>query len=232
MYEPLQTMQPQPPSVLGSQPHQFAAKPPVDQSAQANNVQVPEPSAKPSKWEDISDYGEMTDFIYIVIAVLLVDVLLLFLIRFFPGFFGKSINVWYNRFKLNAVIADVGIIVIGFALARYIYSEYIYPTYDWNALYFTLTTVVTQILHDIGFYFGVVKPIPAGHNAMIDIFKVYGEEVGVKGIATDSAMMILSSGLAMLLKSAPAHVTGLVGMIGLYIVPYLLETRNQYSVIS
>lgn len=232
MYEPIQTLQPQPPNILGTQPHQFAAKPPVNQNHQANHVQVPEPGTKPSKWADISDYGEIQDWVYIVFAVLLVDILVLFLIRFFPAFFGKSINVWYNRFKLNAVIADVGIIVIGFAVARYIYSEYIYPTYDWNALYFTLTTVLTQIVHDIGFYFGVVRPIPAGHNAMIDIFKMYGEEVGVKAIASDSAMMMASSGLAMLLKSAPPHITALVGMIGIYIVPYLLETRNQYSVIS
>lgn len=232
MYEPMQTLQPQPPSVLGTTPHQFAAKPPVNQNPQANNVQVPEPAPKQSKWADISDFGEVSDFTYIVIAVLLVDILVLALIRFFPGFFGKSINVWYNRFKLNAVIADVGIIVIGFALARYIYSEYIYPTYDWNALYFTITTVLTQLVHDIAFYFGVVRPIPAGHNAMIDIFKAYGEEVGVKAIASDSGMMVLSSVFSMLLKSAPTHITALIGMIGIYIVPYLLETRNQYSVIS
>ncbi len=232
MYEPIQTLQPQPPHVLGTQPHQFAAKPPVDQTPQANHVQVPEAPSKPTKWADISDYGEVQDWVYIVIAVLVVDILVMFLIRFFPGMFGKAINVWYNRFKLNAVISDVFIIVIGFAIARYIYSEYIYPTYDWNALYFTLTTVATQIIHDIGFYFGVVKPIPAGHNAMIDIFKMYGEEVGAKAIASDSAMMIASSGLAMILKSAPPHITALVGLIGIYIVPYILETRNQFSVIS
>jgi hypothetical protein len=232
MYEPLQSMGPQPPSLLGQMPNQFAARPPVAPGPEVNNVQVPTPQPKKSIWSDISDYEDLTDFAYIGIAVLVVDALVLFLIRYFPGVFGKSINVWYNRFKLNAVIADVFIIVIGFAVARYIYSEYIYPTYDWNALYFTATATVTQIIHDIGFYFGIVKPIPAGHNAMIDIFKMYGEEVGVKGIASDSGLMIASSGLAMILKTAPAHITALVGLIGMYMVPYILETRNQFSVIS
>lgn len=233
MYEPSQSLSPQPPSVLGVQPQQFAGQPQQQQQQQApSSVKVPEVPEKQSKWADISDYGEVMDWVYIGIAVLLVDVIVLFLIRYFPNFFGKTINVWYNRFKLSAILADVAIIMLGFGISRYVYSEYIYPTYDWNALYFTATAVITQIVHDVAFYMGVVRPIPAGHNAMIDIFKMYGEEVGVKGIVADSGLVIASTGVSMLLKAAPAHVTAIVGILGLYMVPYILETRNQYSVIS
>jgi UPF0716 family protein affecting phage T7 exclusion len=64
---------------------------------------------------------------------------------------------------------------------------------------------------------------------MMDVFKDYAESGGAKILAADSMMMIGSSIAAMLLKAAPGFVTVFVGLIGAYIVPYILETRNQYS---
>lgn len=238
-YQPIQSKQIQGPTnipgkfwaggnTLPQNAHQVSA-PPKEYPAESKNVPVPENPETGSKWKDISDYYEISDWIYIAIAVLIVDIGVLFLVRYFPDFFGKAINVWYNRFKLSAVIADVFIILIGFALSRYVYTEYIYQKYDWNPVYFTGLTVGIQIVHDILFYFGVIRPIEPGHNAMMDVFKEYATSGGGKVVAADSAMMIGSSVLSMLLKAAPAHLVAFIGLMSVYTLPYILETRNQYS---
>lgn len=220
-------------NTLPQNPHQ-AQMPPRVYPKETSNVPIPQVPAEESKskWKDISDYYEVSDWIYIGLAVLIIDILVLFLIRYFPDFFGKAINVWYNRFKLSAVIADVFIILIGFALARYFYTEYIYPNHDWNPTYFTGLTVGIQILHDILFYFGIVKPIEPGHNAMMDVFKEYSNSGGGKVILADSGMMVGSSILSMILKAAPAHVVAFVGLLSMYTLPYILETRNEFSSIA
>jgi hypothetical protein len=228
-YEPLQSTRP---DAVIQTPTQFATQPPQQQKPAP--VQVPEPKQPPAKsvWADISEYEELKDWVYIFIAVVVVEVILLFLVRYFPEFFGKFLNVWYNRFKLSAVGADILIIMIGIGIARYVYTEFIYPSQDWNPLYFTGTAVGIQILHDILFYFGVIRALPEGHNAMIDVFKQYGTEKGAGAILGDSILVIASCIVAMLLKSFPDHVNAIVGIGSAYVVPYILETKNQFSSLS
>ena len=238
MLGPTQSMQPQMsggqwPNQLtgpsGQLPATMAARPPVAQTPESKSVPLAPVPAGPSTWQDISEYEEVKDWIYLIVGVLIVEVFVIFLTRFYPDLLGKSLNIWYNRFKLSAVLADVLIILIGFGIARYVYSEWIYPTKDWNPVYFTGTAVGVQIVHDILFYFGVIRPLPQGSNAMMDVFKAYAESGGAKIIAADSAMMIGSSVLAMLLKAAQPHVVVAVTLVTAYILPYILETRNEFS---
>lgn len=213
----------------GQMPANVAARPPVAQSQESKAVPLQPVPSGPSTWKDISEYEEIQDWFYIIVAVLIVEVFVIFLTRFYPDLLGKTLNIWYNRFKLSAVLADVLIILIGFAIARYVYSEYVYPTKDWNPLYFTGTAVGVQLIHDLLFYFGVIKTIPTGNNAMMDVFKTYAESGGAKILAADSAMMIGSSVLAMLLKAAQPHVVVATALVTAYILPYILETRNEFS---
>jgi hypothetical protein len=228
-YEPLQSTRPDVPIQT---PTQFAPPPPQQQKPAP--VQVPEPKQPPAKsvWADISEYEELVDWVYLFIAVIVVEVILLFLVRYFPEFFGKFLNIWYNRFKLSAVAADVFIIMIGLGITRYVYTEFIYPSQDWNPLYFTGTAVGIQIIHDILFYFGVLRTIPEGHNGMIDVFKQYAEEKSFGAILGDSALVIGTCVLAMLLKSIPNHVNAIAGIGAVYVIPFILETKNQFSSIS
>jgi hypothetical protein len=207
-------------------------QPQQQQQQQPTAVSVPTQPAKESGWPDISEYEELLDWIYIFIAVLVVEFVLIVLVRYFPNFFGKFLNVWYNRFKLSAVAADVFIIMIGIGIARYIYTEFIYPSQDWNPVYFTGTAVGIQIVHDILFYVGVIKTLPEGHNAMIDVFKQYADEKGVGAIAGDSVLVIATCVLAMLLKASPNHIGALTGVGAAYAIPFILETKNQFSSLS
>ena len=250
-YEPMQSTQPMPPSMnpnmmssggYGGQgpigepqqlpsmmAHQMAARPPV---AGDKNVPIPKKPAQPSPWKDISEDDNIYDWFYIVVAIIVVEAIGITLFRFFPEFFGKFINIWYNRFKLSAVAADILIVLIGFGITRYIYSEWAYDKYGWNPLYFTGMAVAVQVIHDILFYIGVIRNLQPGQNSMIDLFKEYSSAGGLKVVAADSAMMIATSLGAMLLKSASGPLVIFIGLLGAYTIPYVLETRNNYSNIA
>jgi hypothetical protein len=176
---------------------------------------------------DISNYKNVSDLSYILLAVLAVDVIVIFLVRFFPDVFGSSLNRWYDLFGLSAVIADVLIIVIGFVIARYIYTLWVKNKFaegKWSPAYFTGTLVLTQLLHDILFYYGVITQVPRGHNTMIDVFKDYSSG-GPKILAGDAAMMVGSSVIAIALKGMSPHLVASFGLLVAYALPYILYTK-------
>lgn len=173
---------------------------------------------------DISDFNNVSDWWFILLGILIIDVVVILLARHFPAFLGKNLNIWYDRFDLNAVLADVLIIAVGFAIARYVYTWFFAPTIGWNPLWFVGILVLIQLVHDILFYLGVILPIPRGLNEMMDVFKDYSE-AGAKILAGDAGMMIGSAIVAMWLKSAPPHVTASVGLLTAYTLPYSLYTK-------
>jgi len=181
--------------------------------------------------QDIGNYKNVYDLVYILLAVLIVDVAVIFLVRYSPELFGQALNRWYNAFGLNAVIADVLILFIGFIITRYVYTKFVknqYANGKWCPMKFVGTLVGVQVIHDVLFYFGIINQLPRGHNAMIDVFKDYSAG-GPKILAGDAAMMIASAGIAMLLKAQPTHIVASVGSLTTYALPYILYTKNQYS---
>lgn len=180
-------------------------------------------------WPNIGDVKNMSDWYFILLAILIIDIIVLFLTRYLPDILGKNLNVWYDRFTLSAVISDVFIIAIGFALARYAYS-YFYPdaAEPFHLWAFLGLLVGIQVLHDLIFYFFVIKPLPEGHNRMMDIFKAYSGG-GAKIIAGDAAMMVGSAFIAMSLKVAEPSVVAFIALLSVYTLPYILETKNKYS---
>ena len=178
--------------------------------------------------KNVGYYGETADLWYIFVAVLVVDVIILFMTRYFPETLGAALNRWYTSFGLSAVLADVLVIVAGFLLARYIYTNYVEPALaerSWSPWIFIGLLMLISVVHDFGFYKFVVQPMSRGTNAMIDLFKDYAESGGFKIVASDALMVGASALLAMILKGQPDHVTGFVGVLAAYCVPYILHTR-------
>ena len=221
----------------------MATNPPMQQPMQQQQVPMHKKPAlndedidigpiKGPSQPDISNYKQITDLIYILIAVLIVDVAVIFLVRYSPEMFGSILNKWYDVFGMNAVIMDVGIIFVGFLVARYIYTSYVKEKFadgKWCPYKFVATLVGVQVVHDLLFYYGIINQVPRGHNSVIDTFKDYSV-AGPKIIAGDAVMMVASAGIAMLLKSQPAHIVASVASLFAYAVPYILYTKNQYSV--
>ena len=180
-----------------------------------------------SEKKDISKYNRVSDFWYIFVAVLIVEVIVIFLTRY-TDVFGPILNRWYDVFGLSAVLADVLIIVIGFAIGRYVYTGWVKDKFvegKWSLLYFTGTLVAVQVIHDLLFYFGVINQMPLGKSSMIDIFKTYAEQGSWKILLGDAGMMIASSLLAMELKASAGHIVTSLGLVGLYAIPYLLASK-------
>jgi len=198
------------------------------------SIDLGEEPVKP-KGADIGNYKNIKDILYIVLAVLFVDVLVICMVRFLPEVFGQSLNRWYDLFGLSAVLADVLIIVIGFVIARYVYTLYVKPKYGegkWSPFMFTGVVVGTQLLHDLAFYYGIIQQVPRGQNMMIDVFKDYAAAGGAKILFGDAIMMVLSSVIAMSLKSQPMHIVSSFGLVVSYVLPYILYTKNQFSVLK
>ena len=127
----------------------------------------------------------------------------------------KSLNVWYAKFGMSAVGADVLIIVLGIGLAKMLVPA----AHGWLLVQIS---VLIQLIHDILFY-GLILAIPSGHNAMIDIFKSYAAEGGWKILAADSAM-VASSGLLMEWLNGWEW-TEFAGILAVYALLYIVYTK-------
>jgi len=174
---------------------------------------------------DISNYYNLYDNVLLFFAILIVDVFVLFLVRYFPSFFGQALNDWYTNFKFTAMLSDILIILLGFMITRYIYTRWITPVYGWNPLLFLGLLVGVQIVHDLLFHVAVVLPIPVGRNKIIDLFKRYSTSAGPKIIGGDAIIVLASALVAMYYKSQPTHVVVLASVLALYNAIYILYTE-------
>ena len=178
-----------------------------------------------TKRTDLSNFETVSDVPLLLAGILTVDTIVLFLTRFYPNLLGGPLNVWYDRFGLAAVLSDVFIILIGFLIARYIYTVYLKPRFGTNPWAFLGTVVGVQAIHDILFYIGAILPIPRGTNAMMDVFKDYAKSGGGKIIAGDAGLMIASFLFATFYKGLPTHATLSTMAVVIYMLPYALYQR-------
>lgn len=170
---------------------------------------------------DISNIHNNYDLVYILTAVTIVDLIIIYIAKN-TTHFRTEINKWYDKFTLAAVVLDVLIIVIGFIITRYIF--YILNL-EFTPLLFIIIALTVQVVHDYSLYEFVIKPFPEGQNQMIDVYKNYAKENGYDIILTDSAMVFVSAILAMYLKNKEFHETTTLLILGLYTIPYLLYQK-------
>lgn len=174
---------------------------------------------------DISNYKDLNLLVIIVTAITILDVIVLFFARYFPDWLGEPLNKWYDKFEFLAVLSDVLIIAIGFILTQVIYTHFFSQNYGWNVWIFLAILVGVQLVHDLIFYFGIIKPLPEGHNKMIDIFKEYADGAGGKILIGDAVLMLGSALIAFALKDQSPFTIAAAGISALYAMPYILNTR-------
>jgi len=168
-------------------------------------------------FKDISNFNNVNDYLPILNGCVNADLIILFLV--FHGVFKSFyLKKWYKKYQLNAVLADVLILVIGIILARFFY-KYIFDSF--NIWKFTGLAVCIQIIHDFLFYF-LFKSLPLGYNAMLDFFKEYAKEVGVKAILGDSFMMIVACLFSSYFASFSVNANIITLVISMYFLPYMI----------
>lgn len=152
----------------------------------------------------------------ILCAVAVVDFVTVALSKFFH--LGKSLDKWYAKFGMTAVLSDCLIIVLGILLALLIE-----PKAGWFHL--LMLALVIQIVHDIWFYFGVIQPIPRGHNEIIDLFKEYASENSWKIVVADSLMVASTVLLANQFSYVHDSTVVFIGLLATYGLTYIIYTH-------
>jgi uncharacterized protein YacL len=167
--------------------------------------------------------NSVADIVKLFFAVLSLDTTVLFLNRH-ADVGGKSLNKWYDKFGLVAVLSDVTIMMIGFLIANFIYP-FIFSSY--SLVLFLGVVIVVQAIHDALFYFFIIKPFPKGENQMMDVFKEYAAENGGKIIIGDSGLMLGSAAFMEIYKRLSPMNASALAVFTVYCLSYILYTKRQ-----
>jgi uncharacterized protein YacL len=169
-------------------------------------------------FKDISNFNNVNDYLPILNGCINADIIIIFLV-FHNIFKSNYLKKWYHKYQLSAVIADVLILVIGIILSRFFYKFFFSSFNIWK---FTTLAVCIQIIHDILFYM-LFESLPYGYNEMLDFFKEYAKELGVKAIIGDSFMMILSCILSSYFATYSLNTNIILLVVSVYFLPYLIN---------
>jgi hypothetical protein len=168
-------------------------------------------------FKDISNFNNIEDYLPILTAILIVDIIGIILSKtnIITSYY---LRIWYKKFLLSAILADVLSIFIGIIFVRAIYY-YIFTTF--TIINFIILMLIIQIIHDILFYI-IFSLIPRGSNEMIDIFKDYANEGSYYAIIGDSLMVIAIGFLASYLANFNANINIIILVIFIYLLQFFL----------
>jgi len=168
--------------------------------------------------QNISDFYNVYDYLYILNGIILTDIIGIILLL--SGVLKtKTLYNWYSKYQLNAVIADVLVIFLVIILARYIYTLFFTK---YNIIFFILLVLILQIIHDFIFYY-ITTLTPKGKYKIIDFFKEYANENKIRAIYADSIMMVSSVVFASYLKKYSINTNIIIMIFMIYLYPYLLN---------
>jgi hypothetical protein len=159
----------------------------------------------------------MIEWAALLTATAWVDFAVIVLSKFFP--LTKALGQWYSEFGVVAIGSDILIIVLGIALAKFLVPM----ATGWSLVG---VAVLIQVIHDVLFYVGIIRGIPAGHNRIIDLFKRYAAEGGWKIVLADAGM-VTASVLIMewLSDNLPQDQINFLGLLAVYSLLYILYTK-------
>jgi len=169
-------------------------------------------------FSDSKHFARTADFLPVIVAALLVDIIGLFLSaeNYIPS---KTLKFWYQRYGLAAVLSDVLIMVIGVLLTSALYSC-LFP--EFHLVFFLFLAVLVQMTHDVLFYL-VFSNIPRGKSEIMDVFKDWAtEQGGVTILLGDACMIVGTILIAYLLSKYSKRVNSVALVGGLYLLPYFV----------
>ena len=129
-----------------------------------------------------------------------------------------ALKLWYDKFGLAAVSADVLSAVIGVLLATFFFPN------AWG-LGLVFASIFIQVLHDLFFYF-VIVALPQGQNQMIDVFKSYVDEGGWTILVADAMIMTGTVGIATIWDLLFSYrFIAFQTLLGMYSLIYITYTK-------
>ena len=134
----------------------------------------------------------------------------------------KSLDGWYKKYRLSAMIADILIGVLYILLGRYlVYKSGIKV----GLTAFAGICVFIQIIFDFLFYI-FFTIVPKGSNNMLDHFKVYSKEIGANALLGDSFLVIMAVIISALLNQTNYDTNIVFLIISVYLTPYFIYMKD------
>ena len=170
----------------------------------------------------VSNFMNNDELLPIVTANLWVDLAIIFIAMSGIIYTGKTLKLWYKKYRISAVIADMFSIILGIILLRYIIYRLNIKV---DLFQFILLGIGLCVIHDILFYL-FFKSIPRGSNHMLDFFKDYSKDLGATAIIGDVILVIWAIILSSLLKNKSKKINIISLFIGIYLVPYIIYMKD------
>jgi hypothetical protein len=168
------------------------------------------------------NYDNKFEYLPIITANIYADLFIIF--ATFTRVYYKILTLedWYKKYRLSAMIADILIGVLYILLGRYL----VY-TLNLNVglTVFAFLCVVIQVIFDFLFYLFFTL-VPLGSNNMLDFFKGYAKEVGVNALFGDSVLVILAVIISGLLNARSFDTNIVFLILSIYLTPYFIYMRD------
>jgi hypothetical protein len=168
------------------------------------------------------NYNNKFEYIPIITANIYADLFIIF-VTFAKIYVNlKTLEGWYKKYRLSAMIADILIGVLYMLLGRYLVYK--------SGLQIGLTAfagicVFIQIIFDFLFYI-FFTIIPKGSNNMLDYFKGYSKEIGANALLGDSFLVIMAVIISALLNQSSYNTNIVFLIISIYLAPYFVYMKD------
>jgi hypothetical protein len=168
------------------------------------------------------DYNNKFEYIPIITANIYADLFIILVT--FAQIFGnvKSLEGWYKKYRLSAMIADILIGVLYILLGRYLVFK---SGMQIGLTAFAAICVTIQIFFDFLFYI-FFSSIPRGINDMLDYFKGYAKELGVNALLGDSFLVIMAVIISALLNQSSYDTNIVLLILSVYLTPYFIYMKD------
>ena len=168
------------------------------------------------------NYNNKFEYIPILTANIYADLFIIFVTFGNIYFKNKSLEGWYKKYRLSAMIADILIGVLYILLGRYlVYNSGI----KIGLTTFAFICVFIQIIFDFLFYL-FFSSIPRGLNDMLDYFKGYSKESGAGALLGDSFLVIMAVVISALLNQSSYDTNIVFLIISVYLTPYFIYMKD------
>ena len=169
-----------------------------------------------------TDFKDKFEYIPIITANIYADLFIIFVT--FSRIYYKSLTLegWYKKYRLSAMIADILIGVLYILLGRYlVYTQDLKV----GLTAFAFLCVVIQVIFDYLFYL-LFTIMPLGTNNMLDFFKGYAKEVGINALFGDSILVVFAVILSALLNTRSFDTNIVFLILSIYLTPYFIYTKD------
>jgi len=168
------------------------------------------------------NYNNKFEYIPIITANIYADLFIIF-VTFTKIYVKiKSLEGWYKKYRLSAMIADILIGVLYMLLGRYLVYK---SGLKIGLTAFAFLCVAIQIFFDFLFYI-FFTIIPEGSNDMLDYFKGYSKEVGASALLGDSFLVIMAVIISALLNQTSYDTNIIFLIISIYLAPYFIYMKD------